>query len=268
MEKAVSPFEFVVPDWWPKNYFLYTLYYDGFISVIDTDRYNIICQNCTLTGKNIFYQPSHVLIANPLIRSPRPLQIGTECELIMLTPDYYGVFDTVSLYADLMACIMSAAGNNVLLSKLAYIIFAKNKSMAETLKSVVDQVIGGQPAVAANTALWGVDSDKLYDVFTRDLKTNFIAPDLLEMLRRVESMFCEEIGLPNANTEKKERLITDEVQANNFSTVSKCLVWYDCLKTSMGKTRKLFGIPDSKLNVKWRKGVLPDGNVSSSDGSV
>ena len=63
-------------------------------------------------------------------------------------------------------------------------------------------------------------------------------------------MFSTAIGIPNANTDKKERLITDEVNANNEETESLCELWLEQLKKTCDKTNEMFGID---ISVDWRK---------------
>ena len=63
-------------------------------------------------------------------------------------------------------------------------------------------------------------------------------------------MFDTDIGIPNANTDKRERLISDEVNANNVETYSKCALWLDELQESCAKTRDMFGVD---IAVDWRK---------------
>ena len=63
-------------------------------------------------------------------------------------------------------------------------------------------------------------------------------------------MFDTEVGIPNANTDKRERLITDEVNANNFETKSKCALWLESLKQGCREANEMFGL---NLSVDWRK---------------
>ena len=65
-------------------------------------------------------------------------------------------------------------------------------------------------------------------------------------------MFYTEIGIPNGNTMKKERLITDEINANNIATRAKSEVWFENIFDSIGKVRKLFGLSETDLQVEWR----------------
>lgn len=252
LQKAMSPFEFTLPEYWEDNYFLYTLYVEGHVAVINTDVYGPICQACQLGGYNVFYQPSFVTIANPLIISTANPIIGTNCTVIKLQPDYGGIYDLVSFYADLMALCAQAGGVNIFNSHLSYILTASNKAAADSLKRVVDKVASGEAAVAVDKELFTSTGAVPWQSFSNDLRNNFIAPELFALLRQIEQMFEKDVGLPTANTEKKERLLVDEVAANNFSTVSKCELWFQEVEKGCKQTRDMFGID---ISVKWRKGA-------------
>ena len=268
VQKAFSPFKFTLPETWESNYFLYVLYLCGFVAVVNTNKFGVICQKATLGGYNVYYQPTFALITNPLLSGNTRPQINKDCTVIRLQPDYSGVGDIVGLYADLMALTVEGGAVNILNSKLAYILFAKNKAAAESLKKVTDNVLSGEPAVAINQSLFDSQGQPLLDTFTQDLRSNFIAPEQMDLLVKLEQMFCAQIGLPNANTNKKERMIVDEVAANDFSTRSMCEVWFDQLAEGFEKTRKMFGYTKEQLSVEWREGVKPDGDVYNRDGRV
>lgn len=65
-------------------------------------------------------------------------------------------------------------------------------------------------------------------------------------------MFDTAIGIPNANTDKKERLITDEVNANNTETRTLADLWLETLNTGVKQTNDMFG---TNITVKWREEV-------------
>ena len=62
-------------------------------------------------------------------------------------------------------------------------------------------------------------------------------------------MFCTDIGIPNSNTEKRERLVVEEVNANNVETRTRCELWLESLKESARKTNDMFGLD---ISVNWR----------------
>lgn len=250
LQKAMSVFKWDLPETWDRDYFLYVLYGIGYIAVLNTDKYGVIPQQCGLDGYNIFYQPKRALVTNPLLKGLRSLDIGTQCTLIKLQPDYGSVMDLVGFYADMMALTAETAGVNLVNSRLSYVFFGKNKNTAESQKKLFDRVASGEPATFVDTALYDVQSgNPSWIPFQQNVGQNYIAGDALADLRKWDMMFDTDIGIPNANTDKKERLISDEVNANNVEVTSKADLWLDQLQKSFAQTSKMFGI---KLGVEWR----------------
>lgn len=248
-QRAMSVFKWRLPENWSENFFLEVLYYSGFVAIINTDKFGVIPQNCGLSGYNVFYQPTTAIIANPLIRQTMECRIGVNCEIIRLQPDYSGITDIITYYADLMALALQALDANLINSKLSFVFAAKNPAMAEGLKKMYDRIMRGEPAVVIDKQLFNDDGKPSWLMFNQDLASNHIAPKLLEELRYIQNMFDTEIGIPNANTSKRERLIQSEVSANNVETVSKCELWLDSLKKSCKLVNQMFG---TSLSVDWR----------------
>ena len=77
LQKAMSLYKWKLPEHWSKNYFLYVLYCWGYIAVVNTSKFGVIPQGCTLTGYNVFYQPTNAIITNPLLRGNLEPRIGS-----------------------------------------------------------------------------------------------------------------------------------------------------------------------------------------------
>ncbi len=251
LQEAMSVFEWKMPETWDRNYFLYVLYVIGYIGIVDTDAFGVIPQHGGLGGYNVFYQPRYMLINNPLFsKTYRPV-IGDECVCLRLQPDYCGLYDVVDYYGDLMALCAEAAGVNLLNSKLSFVFGADNKALAESLKKLYDNVASGEPAVFMDkSSLYDEDGNSRIMLFNQDVGGNYIADRLLDTMRTIRCQFLTDIGIPNANTQKRERLITDEVNANNFETIAKCSLWLEELKKGCKAARDMFGI---ELDVDWRE---------------
>lgn len=254
-QKAVSVFDIQCPDTWSKDYFWYVLYGAGYIGILDVPGMGVIPQYCTYKGYNVFYQPNAFIVANPAIlngaaqeRTLGPAGTGV---LIKLTPDYCGICDLVGYYADLMAVASESMGVNILNSKLAFIFGVDNQAKANSFKKMFDQINAGQPGVFIDKDLFDEEGNPTWQTFAQDLRSNFIAPELLETMNKIERMFENEIGIPNTGgTEKKERLITDEVNANNVSTYSKAELWLQNIRSGCEEANAKFGLD---LAVDWRK---------------
>ena len=248
-QRVMSVFKWTLPATWSKNYMLEVLYWWGWIAVINTDKYGVIPQGCGLKGYDIFYQPTNAVIANPLLRGIMEPRIGRECEIIRMSPDWRGVYDIVTYYGDQMALTAQALGMNLVNSKLAYLFVAQNKASAESLKKLYDQVQEGNPAAVIDKNLMREDGKPNWNFIAQNLAQNHIAPNLLNEMQTINRMFDTEIGIPSANTEKRERLITDEVNANNVETLSKAALWLEYMQESVARVNKMF---DLNITVDWR----------------
>lgn len=252
------------PETWENNYLMYGLFLLGHLAVIDVDRYGVIPQWCTLAGFNVYRQPTQALIANPVFRRSYRLRIGDECEIIKLSPDYGGIYDLISYYADLLAVTSETMGVNILNSKLSYVFAAKNKSSAESFKKLFDKVASGEPAAVIDKDLMMDDGSVSWQYFAQDLNKNYIAPDLLQTLRQIEQEFDTIIGIPNANTDKRERLIVDEVNANNAETTSRVGLWIQTINEDLEKVNKMFGL-ELKARYAFETEVVKDDQIDAFD---
>ena len=193
------------------------------------------------------------------------MTINEDCALIKLTPDYRGAFDIISMYSDMMAVITEAFGINAINSKLAYVFAADNKTMAESFKALYDNIAGGQPAVVVDKNLFTDENEPRWLLFDQNLKQNFIGKDLLECLTTIESKFDAVIGINNVDFQKRERLISSEVHANDIDTMALSTVWLDSIKSSMHKVNELFGL-DLDVNLRWEKYQLHDPDDQPQEG--
>ena len=231
------------PDTFPKHYIEWALFNFGYCSIVKTERYGVIPQMCSIYGYNVFYRPSRILISNPLL----PMideEIDTQAALIQLMPDYRSITDVVQFYADMMALTAESAGINLINSKLSYVFTSDNKSDAETMKKLYDQIASGNPATFVGKT--GIEGS--WQLFTQNVGQNYIADRNLLDLQKWHNMYLTTIGIPNVNSDKKERLITNEVNANNYNTRSLVSVWLDEIQHGLDVANRLFGL---NLSVKY-----------------
>lgn len=249
-EKVLSVFTFDgIPDWWDEDFFKAFLFGQGFVAVIDS-KFGPIPMNCSLAGINVFYQPKEILIANPELPDIHRLEIGTEAALIKMQPTYTGALDIVQFYADMMAVSAETAAINIVNSKLAYIFMADNKAKAESFKKAYDRLASGLPMTVMDTNLFKEDGTPNWLTFSQNLGQNYIAGQILDDMKKWEDRFNTDIGIPNANTQKKERLITDEVNANNIDTRTKSDLWLATISRGLAEANKLFGL---NISIRYTK---------------
>ena len=244
MKRAISAIRMFLPDEWDRDYVKYTLFCRGFGVVINEPKFGVIFQGCTLYGRNVYYQPTRAMTANPLYDTPaQGWIIGKNCEIVKLQPDFSGLMDVVLTYASRLALAYEAWQMNTQNSKLAYVIGADGKSQSATFEKLYDKIQSGVPAVASGQNLFTKDGKPRWSTFSNDLKQNYISPDISGDMRSIMSEFDSFVGIPsNPNANKKERQIVDEVNSNNIETDTLLDLMIETLNFSFEKVNRMFGL--------------------------
>ena len=256
LQKAMSVYKWTMPEEWSENYFKYLLYGVGFVSVVYTWQYGWVPQRCALTGLNLFEEPDGIMVQNTFI-SNLNRKIGNGCVLFKFNPDFTGVTDIIDTYATQLAELHLTAYSNMQNSKVSFVLTAEDKKMAESLKKMFDQILSGELAVTIKSNLNG-----RWDVFSQNVKQNYIVSDILTDMRKLMNMFNTDFGIPNANTEKKERLITDEVNANNGDTKILPQQRLDNFKAVCTQLNRMAGT--TLMSVDWNTALKQEGGNSNN----
>ena len=249
---------------WDMDAFKYGLFMLGYLVVFESQTYGVVPQPGTLTGFSLQYQPSKAVVATPYFQFTRPLKLGREAELIKLAPDYRGVYDIITKYAaelkEIDTSIKAAARN----SRLAFALIASDDKTAKTLKAIRERIINGEDAIVDTEALKKskVDADSLpWFQFDQDVAKNYILNELLEARRTTLVDFYREIGVRMVE-DKKERMITSEVEAGNSETFIRSEVWIETLKESCDKVNELFG---TNIIPKINRPDMPSNGMRQED---
>ena len=249
LQKAISVFKWNLPDEWDEDYFKYVLYGIGYIAVLETRSFGVICPGGALGGYNLYYKPSYIMITNPLLKETITANINIDCAIIKLQPDYSSIMDIVGYYADQLALSAEALGMNMVNVKTGVVFGAKDKTQAESYKKMFDKMQTGNPAVFIDKQLLDDAGKPNWYPFVQNMKEQYIADNILSDMRKIEAMFDTDIGIPNANTDKKERLVTDEINANNVETATRCELWLDSIRKGIDKANAMYNL---SLSVDWR----------------
>lgn len=246
------------PITWDIDFFNTVLFLKGNVAIIKSTQFDVIPQIASPYGFNIFYEPTNMIVANPYLNSidNKSYTIGTDCEVVKLTPDWEGVADLINAYAQRCALVWSTHDVASALAKIGYVFTAKNKSAAETYKVMFDNIMSGKLAVAINQSLFDKDGKPLYQVFDNDVDKKFaVATQALQNIRDIKAQFDEEIGLVGV-PQKKERLIKAEIESQETNVMSKLVLWVDTLNRCFKKVNALF--PNVNITAKMRNVKVGD----------
>lgn len=245
-QKILSLYKVKQPEDWPNDYILEVIFRNGFVSIFDSKKFGVIPQMCTLSGYNVFYHPREAIIANPLLPDVKRLLIDDECIIIHL-PEFSGLCDIVGKYAAEAALTIEALDTSIFNTHFATIFAAEDKSTAKSFYEMYDRVARGEIAVAVGKKLFDETGKPKWMPFSSGDK--YLANDILLTLNTLEQRFNTEIGIPNANLDKRQYLSTDEVNANNIDTNAKCALWLDYIKEGFDKANAKYGLD---LGIEFR----------------
>ena len=240
------------PELWNVNYFKNVLFGQGFIGIIDHPEYGKIPQICAPTGeRGIFLQPTKILVSQPLVQFEG--EIGVNCEIVRLTPDWLSVIDIVEHYAVRMAVALTSYDVAMINNRAAFMAAGKNKSAIETIKQLYEDLTKGKPLLVYDKALKdeGLDETDPIWTFNADVKNNYISDKILADLHTIREDFDTEIGIA-AIGDKKERMITDEVDKLTADSTARAETWFDMLTQSFDKVNALF--PELNLSFTMKYG--------------
>lgn len=149
---------------------------------------------------------------------------------------------TIELYAQRIADIQRAIDVNVNAQKTPLLLRCL-ESQRVTIKNLYKQYDGNEPVIYGTREL---DEESIKAIQTQ-------APYVADKLNTLKHMLWNEamtfIGIESANTDKAERLITDEVTSNLGTAEAQRYVKLNARRDAARKINKMFGL---KLDVDFR----------------
>lgn len=258
-QRMSSVFKFELPDTWQgeiTDFFYWVLFRRGFMVVAYDEQFGTFFQPCSVNGISFYYNPTEAIVANPKLN--KRYTIHEDCELIKLTPDYMGTWDIVERFAVQLSTLDTSINTNIINSKTAFLLGAKNKNTAEALKSIIDKVNRGEPAVFYDKPLVGnkptSDETPFQFLPIQKIKDNYILMELLREQQTILNEFDAEVGIPSIPYEKKERLVTYEAESRKADAMSRIEVWTKSLDTSIGLVNKMFPELNISYELRWDNG--------------
>lgn len=249
LRKVFAVFEWGgVPETWDLDYLQTHLFLDGAVCITDTDM-GVLALQTGWSGINVYNHPTECIIANPVLGSFRRT-IGKDCVLMKLQYDYSGIGYLLDRYSYMLAACDEAISVNLMNSKVAYVFQAENKAQAKTIEKAYDDIMLGKPMVVLkDNALM---SSRGNDIFFNRVRENFVAQDVEILKHMIVNDFLTEIGVANSNADKRERVQSIEVQANNQVTGVNIVHWKDNIENGIFEANAMFGLD---LSIKVREGV-------------
>lgn len=164
-------------------------------------------------------------------------------------------FPTVQLYAQRLYAIERAIDVNVNAQKTPVMILC-DESQRLTMRNLYSQYDGNEPFIFGSKAL------DIQGVTTLNTGAPYIADKLMVLKHQYWNEVLTFLGVENANTDKRERLITDEVQSNLGAVQAQRYVRLNMRRKACDQINRMFGL---NVSVDFRSDIqttLPDGRLT------
>lgn len=240
-----------LPNGWPQDFFLLCLWYFGYVAIFQSNRFgedesnNVVFQPCTFSGYDFYYQPTKVLVANPLFN--KEMVIHQDCELLKLCPDFAGCWDILDFYASQLAEISKGIKMGLINAKFPLILTANNQAQSETLKKVYDKVQAGESLVVWKDLTKQVEDEIIpskdpFTAWNNDYKSTYLVTNLLADMQTILNSFYMEIGLPTILNDKKAHTLDAEADFQSAQAQARLSCWITTLNESLEIINERFGL--------------------------
>ena len=246
-QRAISTIDFTgLPDTWQasvRDFFYWCLFAYGYIGIFDDVNFGLSFQPGALYGFDFYYQPVEFIVANPKLN--KRFKIHEDCEIIKLCPDFRGIWDVITYYSALLSMLDAGINSSIINNKFSWLLGAKNKAAAESLKKALDKINMGQPAVVLDNSLLQMDPQSKEEPWSflerSNLKQSYLTTDQLMDRSTILSSFDAEIGIRSLPYNKKERLVTAEAESREQDSTARLMVWKATLDSSLDLVNNMFG---------------------------
>lgn len=217
------------------------LYSDGSCIFFKDDNLGYMVTKYTTSDKLNFYDEPTKVQAYATDYIPTEHENNINCVIIRNNDDCIPTFPTIQLYAYDLTNIKRTIDVNIIAQKIPYIILCSDKQKM-SFKQIIKQTSDNEPYIYGDKS---IDNGEI-----KALKTD--VPIVFDKLQIQKQNIWNEcmtfLGINNANTDKRERLVTNEVEANNQLIIINSDVMLKAREEACKRINDMFG-----LNISVRR---------------
>lgn len=227
------------------------LFGDGKALVFEDKTLGLMCLPCELLGCNVFNDPTGYRATGFNYSKYVPVDKGVLIENNKLRMP---TADAIRYFTDQLYEIVRTRDTNIKTLKLPFVMACTDKDVL-TGKKILEEVENNAWAVFTNKNIINIDE------FIKVLQTG-VKPFTAELTDQYHDIMNEALtylGINNANTDKRERLITDEANANNQFIESCAEMFLEARKRACEEINKRFG---TNISVELRNKPEEEGDYA------
>ena len=210
----------------------------GYSFFYNDSDYGYVCLPCTITGFNVYNEPTRVQINNQLIHKSMEIDEGV---LILNNDLRTGLYPIIVNYASRLTEIETSINTNIFQQKFPFIVEC-SKDNEYSVRQMLKNIHENEPYILVKKKL------DLMDIKIDDLSVPYVADRLLEDKKKIENELLTLFGLNNV-IDKKERLVVDEANANNDYINRNVDLLYKNRKIACNEINKKFGLNINVIRV-------------------
>lgn len=231
-----SVFDLGVPKEWKLGYVRFWTFHAGSYGVFYTNDFGWVPMPYNIEDTDFFFYPRNITGMNSHLKRQVTGICGINCEIVYILDDLFGLDATITEYAHRLSQIDKAFDVNLMNSSFALTMPVENDKQAQEIKRVYSKATMGFPFIPVIKNLF---KNGRPAPLIEGAKNNFMANDILQARRGVVNDFLTEIGVRNANYDKKERLNSQEVTENNDQTSAQARVILKNLNDCYDRVREV-----------------------------
>lgn len=242
-------FKITCPDTWDKDYMLEHLILDEVLLITDTVS-GVIPLKTGVSGNNIWNRPNRFITANHILGNIEGI-INVDGACIFLNGSAYNnghsLLSLIERYAYMLAEFDCGIDVNLINTHAAMIFDCADKAQADTAKSIYDKLSRGEPAIFTSQQSTDRNKQRL-EFHTINVTQTFAVDRLQDGKRTCYNEFLNNIGIKTANTDKRERLVADEVNSNKTEILCNVKYWNESLQVGCDVANSLY--PGINLSIQ------------------
>ena len=231
-----SVFDLGIPKQWRKGYVRFWTFTAGAYAVMYTNEFGWVPMPFAWENTDYFFFPRQITGYNAHLKREVTGIVGINCEIVYILDDLFGLDQTITEYAARLSNVDKAFDVNLMNSSFALTMPVENDKQAQEIKRVYSKATMGFPFIPVIKNLF---KNGRPTPLIENARANFMANDIHQARRAVVNDFLTEIGVRNANYEKKERLNSMEVSENNDQTSAQARVILDNLNDCYDRVREV-----------------------------
>ena len=194
---------------------------------------------------NCYGDPTSVApVAENYVYSGEQLINGENCYVIRNNDLMLPTFPTIRLYSYKLTNLDRAIDTNVEAQKTPILVRCSDRERL-SLKNAINQRRDNEPVI------WSTDQSNLSDmVSTLELNAPPVFKDLQTQKHMVLNEVFTDLGINNANMDKRERMVANEVEANNEQVKASEDVMLKVREEACKQINRIFGL---NISVRRRK---------------